>query len=114
MDVLLGMMDSLTCADVLHLARRDAPLVSHAVAMGQRSRNHVGENLRVTVRMQIEALIRLDVILHHHPQRPEIVPLWIAIAAEAERHPVVRPAEVFKSALATAPETYCGSGGLSA
>jgi len=93
-------------ADMLHLACSDRRCVAHVVAVRERSRRNVGNDLGVAMRMGRKSRARLNVIFDHDTQRSEIVPDRIAVTREGERQVIIGPAKVLKNRV-----RCCGAGG---
>ena len=95
----LTMPHSSSCAHKLNLPGIENPLVAEAVAMCQRTFQHIAENLHVPVRMLRKTLPGCDDIVVDDPQAPEPHVGGITVIRKTESVTTPEPSVIGKTAL---------------
>src|SRR5690606_35306115 len=95
--------DAVAGAHPLHLARTQHAAATMAVAMLQRTGQHVAEDFHVGVPVRGEPGAGRDPVLVDHAQRAEAHPRRVVVVPERERVPAVEPAGAHVAAFARGP-----------
>ncbi|MNT67682.1 hypothetical protein D3C72_2058470 [compost metagenome] len=105
----LGVHHSAAGAHPLHVARLDGRTAAHAVLVGNRAVQHIGDDLHVPMAMRAETTAGRNAVVIDHAQRAKSHVRRVVIVGEGKRVKRIEPAMVGMTPFGSAANRkHCG------